>query len=330
MSRVPRNRLRWWIAAGTAAVLALAGAVFLVEALEDGPEDVVRAYLDAVRTADIEAAEPYTRDATDPSASSALLTGAAIAHDWSVTGVVTRVEDEDSASVDVTFTGADGVSGTGRFHVEEDHGDWGITNPLAKVDVSQLPASFAEFNGVTADTGQFWLFPGVYHVFGGASRLLKAPDLIAVPYEASSRTPQKYLPRLAFAGGFAEVLAQQVHAWIDGCAASTEVSPPGCPFGGDGYGMVDTDRGALHVTRVEWTVLTYPELRLDQQVGGFTAAVFKTGRVGLSGTGTSYDGTEDPFELECDVQMDGFTLVYGPDDRFAFRPGRGSGRCRTD
>ena len=182
-ARPGRVRLRWWTA-GLAVVLLLAGAGLYLALRGSAPEDVVTAYLNALRAGDVDTALTYTDEDSGDDLSAADSARGFLAGDtedeWSFGQVIRRGSgdhhtgepDFPRTTVDATLTGADGATAQNRFELIKFNGEWTIDNPLIELDLSKLPLDFVEFNGVTADTAKpVTLFPGVYRGFTDSAAL---------------------------------------------------------------------------------------------------------------------------------------------------------------
>lgn len=338
----PRRRLVTTIA--VVALLVVAAVVGCV-ATRSGPADVVTDYLETLRSGDVETAMEYVRDLDDfDGTADELLTAEAMSTDWEAVVLRERV-GYGHAFVDVAITAADKTVGTGRFDVQldDDSGDWEIRNPLAKIDLSQLPVRFAEFNGVTADIGDLkgdinprprggttmraWLFPGPYRAFGDSADTLKLPEqtFVATPgeFDTNGTLAQPFLPEIAPGSGLTTLVTDALADWLGDCAESAELSPGKCPFstrprhasadvqlGGQDIELVDT---------VKWTVETAPTIELVQVAGGFAMQQVETGVMGVSGEGTDSETFDEvEFDGKCEIDLDAFVAVVVSADDVEF------------
>lgn len=331
---------RWsWVVAGAVLVALVAGAGAVVALRAESPERVVTQYLELLRARDAEAALAYTDVVAElDEVSDDLLVAEAMTGDWRITRVVRRhTEDDDPATVDVTLTAADGTAREGRFELVRDGRSWTIRNPLVRLNLSPLPLTYADFNGVTSQAQTVWLFPGAYRPYADASRLvtLGVATYVAVPqstsYPDGGLREEVYLPSIGFTDGFYGELHRQLSAWIDGCAARAQPYPAGCPFAA---GDPDTreiwvgrdDYWADEDTTLTWRVLDQPQVRLEQADGAFTVHVVRPGQLRISGTATPRfgDGSED-FRGVCGLWLPDLRVTLGDDSEFAFHPHPWSG-----
>lgn len=347
------RRRKWTVALAAVVLLTVAGVVGCT-VLRTDPEDVVRDYLDALRSGDAEAALEFVGDVSElGTASEVFLTDKAMARDWTVTKVVPRKVYEESATFDVTITAADKTSSTGRFAVDGSGPDgWRIENPLVRVDLSELPMGYAEFNGEVADAatikgsdpvfqndlklGVFaWLFPGAYTAFGDSDGLeLPTNTYVAVPGSTGTveTKPRKFLPEITVTDDFVAEAHAQLKDLLDECAKSTEVNPPGCPFAG-GYGLEGSDVVSLDdgqdysVEKVKWKIEAYPKIRLMQTVGWFAVVEVEPGEVTISGKGSrDYEEDSEPraFSGGCAIDLDYVLAELTEPGTFTFRFPRGA------
>ncbi|MFF1572828.1 hypothetical protein ACFVWR_08780 [Leifsonia sp. NPDC058292] len=121
--------------------------------------------------------------------------------------------------------------------------------------------------------------PGMYEVRAGAEQQdLYAVDpftLTAIGFGDATTKAPTISAHLTSKGE--DAIHSAVDAWIDGCAASTELSPPGCPFEGIG------DPGITY-TNVTWSMESRPSFSVDYTYfdGGWTVASITDGSVTAS------------------------------------------------
>ena len=330
--RAARRRFvrRWW--AVPVVLVLLAGAGLFVLLYEPSPETVVAEYLETVRSGDVEAALKYTEDLKGlDTASKDFLTADALRDDWSVTRIAERASDSaHSTNVDVTLTGADGATDTGRFGLTETGDDWTIDNPLVELDTSAMPVDFAQFNDVTSTDEVIWLFPGVYTAFGDVADLFDPdlPSLVAVPWPqdaGGSDVPARAMnPVWTPADAFDELLDAQLRDWIDDCAARAELAPDDCAFvvpGQDDYEPAIRTNADIYtdVDEVEWQIDEYPTAEAIGADESFDVYTVTQGEMTLTATGTSADDGEDvDITAVCDLNLDGMSVNLLPEHKFRF------------
>jgi len=317
-------------------VAGAGGLVTAVALRPDSPEDVVREYLEVLEAGDAEAAREYAEAMPEfDAASDELLVAEAMSRDWRITQVVRRHNERDNpAAVDVTITAADGTAGQGRFQLDRGEDGWTIRNPLIKLDLLLLPLKFAEFNGVTAEASEVWLFPGAYQAYTSVSDLFtfSPSTFVAVPQDISGGSlVEYYQPRIGFADGFDSVLHEQITAWIEDCAASTDPFPDGCPFtaGNPEYREIRVGRDRylpLADTTVTWEVVSQPAVRLKQGQGAFEVLLVRPGEMRISGTAAEpLDHEPEDFRGTCTVLMDGVLVTMPRAGELAFHVGETTG-----
>ncbi|ADD43046.1 hypothetical protein [Stackebrandtia nassauensis] len=318
-----------------AGVTVIAASVIVYSAMGSGPEGVVDDYLSELRSGDAEAALEYASSVDElTKASSELLVDKAMATDWEVTQLVRRHEEQDeTATVDVTITAADKTSRQGRFHLDEKGPDgWRILNPLIKVDMSELPMEFVEFNGtIVEDSGLMWMFPGAYRAFRDSASLfeLSEPTYVAVPSadvpeEGDLLPPETYLPVLKSGKDLDTEVNRQLADWIDECVKSKHIDPEGCPFSGAMYtdrGIVSIDDDLYQTEEVTWKVKDHPTVRLILKSEGFGIRTVEPGKLTISGTGTDISSSGEPvgkFKGDCGVNLDMTTVTLAEPMEFEF------------
>jgi hypothetical protein len=143
--------------------------------------------------------------------------------------------------------------------------------PLAVNGVA-LPDGFA---------GQPAVFPGQYRVGVADNPLYQAPEATAT-VTGQGGAAVRLSPTLKEPVR-AEIDAQ-VRSYVDGCARSTELKPPRCPF------AATTTTTAATVTGVKWAITTQPTLAmsLNAEKGVVNVTTMREGRADV--TGTAADG----------------------------------------
>ena len=301
-------------------VVAVVGTVVAVSLTRERPQDVVRAYLDALRSGDTQAALEIAGEPED-NRRVRFLSADALADDWAVDAIAERHVRDTEADVDVTIS-AGGTSKQGRFHMVKDDDGWKMESPFVKVDLAVPGLDVVELGGVRqpAERDQatqlvpLLLFPGVYELYPSlGDRLTFDPALfIAAPREADESVI-RLAPAYSLTEAGATAAQKAVNTAIDECATQAVRNPPGCPFD-------ITEASALwvydDVTDVGWTVVTHPEAHFaTRNDGGIALVVRKPGTVRVTGTGIPGDGAAPaPFALTCEFGLDNLTVAVQGDD----------------
>lgn len=314
------RRPRWIIAGLASLVLIVIAALLVPTAFAKSPEDVVADYLAALQEGDVETATTYTDHLGLGEADSVLLSEEAATGDWSIARLArSHPDDIDPAAVDVTIEAPDGRVSQGRFELVEESDGWTIRNPLVKVDLTMLPVGFVEFNGVVTESDTAWLFPGAYSAYESYGDLYRpdASSYVALPFgDSEEEYPEDaFIPLFTIEDALNDTANEQVRAWIDRCAESTEPSPKGCPFAAaaaDENWRTDISVGSqrYYTEEVSWEVVEYPVVRLEQAEAGFTIRVMSPGEMTVSGTADGVD-----FSGSC-----GIGLTTGYDSPMVVRP----------
>jgi hypothetical protein len=323
------------------AVVALAAAGLVAGTRGGGglsPEQVVGAYLAAVRRGEVEQA---LRIAGDPDLdafheNASLLTAEVLSDGWTVGQVVRRYPWHSGldAVVDVTLSTPDGLSAQGRFRLSRDLGGrWSIDHPFDSVPALPGSLDHVEINGVVRQAGVepvvYLLFPGVYRGWTSVAGLFAGgmPTIVALPGDDAGRldAPSELSPT-------GRAAAQRaVNAHLDGCAESTSLKPPGCPFAGGDYGSVDlADEYYLDPADLAWEVVTYPEVLPVPGSTAFGVVPRHEGTVRLTGTGSPLSGDDDDreaFSVECAVDVTRLHLRLTRTGEFEVSGGESFGTC---
>jgi hypothetical protein len=336
----PRWRRRWVVGAAAAVVVvvALVAVLVWVRSAEDGPEDVVRHYLNAIRAGDVDRA---LRIAGDPSpdgeVDDTFLVAEATVGDWEIAQVIRRYPGQDAdplpVIVDVTLRTPDGTTGQGRFQLIEDGGDWSIENPFGRVGVWPAPADFVELNDAArpipeGDPVTYLLFPGAYRRYSSLEDMVVVePPAIVLPADI----PQSLAPGFALTEAGEAAAHRAVNAYLDDCAASTELAPAGCAFAAGDYSYAELEDDYYDEPEdLAWEVITYPEVLLVSEGAGYGVVDRHAGAVRFTGTGIPFDSDDDDeddrrsFEAECRIDLSQLTLTLTSAAAFEVSGGDGS------
>ncbi|WP_328422709.1 hypothetical protein OG470_09260 [Micromonospora sp. NBC_00389] len=114
------------------------------------------------------------------------------------------------------------------------------------------------------------VFPGMYQIAPLANTVREA-DPVTVQAGAPDDS-RRFVVRLR--PTVLQEIEPQVRAYLDKCAGSTDLEPPGCPFHGVSNGPV---------TDVNWTITAYPILRVQLAAGGEGFVVGQAGAAVVTG-----------------------------------------------
>lgn len=304
--RSPRQYTFW--AAGLVVALAL---VFLVPAWSmPAPAKTVSEYLEAIADGDAERAMALAKtvNAVDDNS---FLNSDALTTDWTVTDLITRTVDSQTAYVFATIEADDGTSAQGRFVVRQTgQEEWRIDNPYVKVIFDSVATTSIWLNDVRSDRRNgasepviFTLFPGVYRLFPNSPVDTTPGRLLLMPTESAVQNVTFDFTTTEQAQAQAQ---QSVNDLVDSCAQSGDAGPKHCPFAaqtesGDHIEIEDD----LFVTDLQdstWEVITYPQIELTDHRMVIVTKV--PGVVRLTGTGERIFSDESgriDLDLECDV-----------------------------
>jgi hypothetical protein len=297
-------------------VVGLVATLVAVAVFTPGPKDVVRDYLDAIRSGDTGAALAIAGE-PDEAGRLEFLSADALADDWSVDAVVERHRRDADADVDVTFS-AGKTSQQGRFHLVNGDDGWTIEEPFVRVDLTAGGLDVVELGGVRRSaqrdtaTGAVpvLLFPGVYELYPGfAERLAFEPSvLVATPQETKDAT-LRFTADYTLTDAGTAAAQEAVDARIDECAAKTEIGPAGCPFDAQENRVI---RRLDDLADVAWTVVTHPEAHVvARNTGELLFVVRKPGTARITGSGVPAEPAGAPrttFALTCEFGLDNLTI----------------------
>lgn len=298
----------------------------------DTAEEVVTAFMEAVRDKDLAKAFTYIEGGVPAGAAAAFLHPDAIG-EWELLAVEQDEGDPGmQETVSVTIGTEDGTA-EGEFTVYEHDGEYTLAYPLQTVTLSASSYLSVQVNDRTVpapleSTWNDWygaqanrtiqLLPGVYRFFGGDPIALVGDD------EGNGRaaigTP---LPALTEAA--AASVQTAVADYIDACLEYRVIAPPGCPFATDG--LVDTaDRRRVQEVRDPvWTVEEYPVVSVVPGTGAYGEPVLlveftEPGRLALQGSGTEHWGTWEPFTAACRFGGTGLHVLADADGAIRLAP----------
>ncbi|MET7808540.1 hypothetical protein [Micromonospora chersina] len=293
----------------------MAGVSLLATRGPDGPDDVARAYFEALAERDAGKALAFLDPAAREPADTPMLT-ARILKDPGYT-------PPDEVQAEVLFSATDTSTVQVVYHIkatkrqleltltrDDDPAGWKIQNGLLSMALPRNDAGWDTFRvaGTAVPATQQRLeavFPGTYVIAPMGNALREAPP-ITVP--AGTVETDRLMVRLRPA--VREAIEPQVRAYLDACAEGRELKPPRCPFRGI---------SSEPVTGVQWTVIHYPTVKLQLTSSGTEAVV-----VGEAGEAEVIGRTASPitpdFAYRTTFPVLGFARVS--DGKLVFVPTR--------
>jgi hypothetical protein len=239
-----------------------------------------------------------------------------------------RVEHTDiadgQASVRVSFA-LSGARQTAEIVLRrDDHATaglfhrWHIDGGVSELDVATSDVSAVEVAGAliplgeAAESAALAAFPGRYQVSLPEQPLWTAEPVMAFVGLGDPGTPVTLEPAIKDSARAA--VEQQVGAYVDECAKSTELSPPNCPFSAGTYDQVN---------KVHWKVGNYPQFELARDYDGrLVVSTTTEGDADATGTavpyygGSSYPYSENvPFSVSGTVMLSGTEVTFQPDQQ---------------
>ncbi|GAB1510190.1 hypothetical protein [Actinophytocola sp. KF-1] len=308
-------------------VIAVVATVVTVSLVTPGPKDVVRSYMDAIRSGDTRAALDMAGEPEDDGRLR-FLAADALADEWTVTSVVERHRRDEETDVDVTITTGD-TTGQGRFHLVHGDDGWTIESPFVRVDLVVGGLGTIELGKVRqtvagSDPGttvSLLLFPGVYDLFPSlGDRVTFEPGfLVAAPQPSVDDTERVTATYTLTDTGTADA-NRAIAARVEECASMRDLSPDGCPF------SVEDERALYRysdVVDVTWAVTTLPEARFAPSPDGTLQLILrKPGTLTLSGRGVPYEpegAAPVPFSTTCEFGVDNLAVAVSVDGVTATR-----------
>ena len=298
-------------------VVALAATIVTVSLVTPGPKDVVRDYLDAIRSGDTDAALAIAGEPEDDGRLR-ILSSDALAGEWTFDSIVERQRIEDEVDVDVTLRAGD-VAQQGRFHLVDGDDGWKMESPFVKVDFISAGLDTVELGGVrepaTVDATQnvvsLLVFPGVYEVYPSmADKVVFDPPLfVAAPFE-SDETTLRVEPSFSLTDAGVADVQRKIDAIVDECATVPDVDPSGCPFSA---AEDSTVRGLDEIADVAWTVVQRPVAHVVATNGVLAPVVRKPGTVKVTGTGVPYEAPRTSFSLTCEFGVENIAVAMDGD-----------------
>ncbi|WP_200211081.1 zinc ribbon domain-containing protein [Micromonospora coerulea] len=279
----PGVRRRWGVVAALAAGVVLVAAVtFHQQASPMSPPDTVEAYFDALADRDADRARSLLSADYAKRAPMILTSGGALRdpgyHPPRHLRIKVVVVRDDVAEMEGEYELDGKRQKTGLYLIRD--GGGGERRPWSINYLPQLPPPSGEYGfealviaGTRAPAG---LLEAVFH----GSYLVSLPDHpireVTAPVIVHAGAREGGVLRTRMRDSARESIETQVRAYLDRCAASTELMPKGCPF---------SAYSSAPVTRVTWRITRYPPLEITlgstgdaQVVGGVGEATATTAR----------------------------------------------------
>lgn len=322
---------RWSILveAVLAVVLALVSWPTLASNSESAEIELVTDYLEAVREGDLDEARSYMAD-QEGEIDETWLTEEALSSDWEIESVESR--SASTTRVHVTISSG-GETSESTFSLEGSKDELLISNPYMYLSLPDGPFRSLKLNDrwssaseeTQDDDGQrlVALFPGSYHVYEGLEGFSgeNETSFLALPQSQPVLLTSLVGDEIAGNTEIEERFNQDLAAWIDLCAESTEAAPEGCPFSAGRYYGTGVDDGRDEFDEVEdltWAVDVYPHMRFGSDL---LLETVSPGWMTLSGNGTLYfEETTAPLQGRCSIEVSSYAVALLDDGRFEFTP----------
>jgi hypothetical protein len=334
-----QSRTRRRLAVAILVILALTGTIVATSWTRtreqaEAPVETVRAFLEASRRGDVDAALALTDD--EPSDSEELLVPEAQSDDWTIGDLNLRSwsPDADVAQVSATIIGPHEAELTTTFRLERSDDAWKVTNPFTTLPIGQVPLPYLQVNGHTIpmDPNQlggweFTVLPGVYHLYPNPPELLiyeGAPVIALGGTWTDAKNGDAYLT--VFSGfhaaeGTEEALNEQMQTYLDDCMADADGPEQfGCPFGLDEWDIAE--EGFTPGPERQWELVEYPQV-VAGTLGPMFAPeqlAFLTRHEGLARVTVTDENSDEQLTLECPISTDGLYLWLDETNQYAIGP----------
>jgi hypothetical protein len=183
---------------------------------------------------------------------------------------------------------------------------WRIQDGVSSVTVNTPVLDQVEVAGIRVAAGTaVSAFPGTYQARLPDNPLL---DAATITVEAAPGAPPGQLEPTVKRSALTEV-GKQVTSYLNTCAISTQLVPPGCPF---------SEPSSVTVTDVKWTISRYPRSTLQATGDGVRLVTTADGEARvtaqvLNSDGTSFsDSDTTTFTVEGDVTVDNGAIRWRP------------------
>jgi hypothetical protein len=319
----PRPGRRKAILIGLGVALLLVAVVYVIRVTVSSPESAVQGYFDALADRDAEAALAATAPEVRDQVARDLITDAVLRSDaYSPPSEVEVTEvsvDGRGAVAAIEYT-IDRRELSASLRLRRDDGmldavfhRWLMVDGIGSLLLADVPEQVA-VNGepIAAYDAQgprvLPALPGGYQVGIPEGDPLWEARSVAVQVEPQSAT-EVSVP-LAAQPAVREEIDRQIAERLDECAASTELVPPGCPFG---YAVVAS------AEEVQWRIAEYPQLELTagRELGEMVIVVSTAaeGEAVVSGTRRFVGEFEQPvpFPVSGTATVAGDSVLFQPD-----------------
>jgi hypothetical protein len=319
----PRPGRRKAVLIGLGVALLLVAVVYVIRVTVSSPESAVRGYFDALADRDAEAALAVTAPEVRDQVARDLISDAVLRSDgYSPPSEVEVTEvsvDGRGAVAEVEYT-IDRRELSASLRLRREGGildavfhRWLVVDGIGSLLLADVPEQIT-VNGqpVTAYDAQgprlLPALPGGYQVGVPEGDPLWEPRSVAAQVEPQGAA-EVSVP-LAARPEVREEIERQVAERLDDCAASTELVPPGCPFG---YAVVAS------ADDIRWRIAAYPRLALTpgRELGETVILVSTSveGEAVVSGTRRFVGEFERPvpFPVSGIVTVAGDSVLFQPD-----------------
>ncbi|MDA1362442.1 hypothetical protein O1R50_22650 [Glycomyces luteolus] len=337
----PRTRRRLAIAIPLILVLAAAGCTarwMYTDRQSNEPVEALRAFLEASRSGDVEAALSLTSGA--PEGTEELLVPEAMSAEWEILDLGLNFWSPTSEHADVwaTVKGPNDTELTTTFDlIQIGNGDWKVDDPFTTLSLEDLPVPYFDVNGFTQpletdprEGYQFALLPGVYQLYEQppafftyeAEPLLALGDMLVNADGAEVPHLRETFEGFTLTEGGEAELNERLTAYLDECMANPEGPETfGCPFG-----LQERDIDVEDFTLADdnrWEIIEYPQAAAS----GYRSAVYTqselvllTRHEGRARVTASDEATGEQVVLECPLTTRGLYLAFGQTGDYTIGP----------
>lgn len=321
------DRRRWLVGGAVLAVIVLSfAALYAVRLTVYSPEAVIEKYFDALADRDADAALAVIAPEQTAGGARDLLTDAVLAADGYRPPADPQIGevsvDGRRATAEVSFTlGDERQTASVRLRRVDGFADtvlhrWRLVGGVQQLYFREAPGEVS-VNGVRVPAYELDGPRTLPVLWGGYEVGVPGDDPLWDPRTTTALagpagTAEVTVP-LAARPEVREEVERQVRAVLDACAASTELLPPGCPFGNARVATAED---------VGWRIASYPELDMSAAPDGFgqvtmVAASTSDGVAVVTGIQLAF-GDEHPFTTEVPFPVSGTVTVR--DGEVAFEP----------
>ncbi len=255
-----------WVALLGVLVGALAVAIIVLNATVFSASGFVSSYLGALQRHDLAEALSTPGVLGTASASSELLTPAALA-DVEDVSIVSDV-DQGAGIHDVSYSATVGKSTvSGTFQIQQEGSRFGVfstwsflRSPMTVLRITALHDASFTVNGYELTSPKGPSVAADYQVLapGAFTVSHETGYLTADPVSASVSNPGSVVPvtlDIRASEAFVSEVQKQVDAFLDDCTTQQVLFPTGCPFGQELSNRVEGIP--------KWTMSRYPEITID-------------------------------------------------------------------